>query len=173
MKTCTTCRAPKPLTEFHRHRRTRDGYAPICKTCRGRYLDAHRVESAARDARYNAAHRERITAKNHYRWAHSPKAAAFSSYKNMVFCAEWDTEKDTPNACVAFSRNAENWMLAHCKCPGVGWELHVEKTPDYPCGYFGPTGIRWVNRSDLHENIELARALRIIERAGYTVHPPK
>lgn len=34
MKTCTACRLPKPLDDFHRHPLTRDGRRPECKDCR-------------------------------------------------------------------------------------------------------------------------------------------
>lgn len=33
MKTCTKCKEEKPLTEFYKHKLTKDGFAPHCKTC--------------------------------------------------------------------------------------------------------------------------------------------
>lgn len=34
MKTCTKCRATKPVTEFHRFVHAKDGLTPHCKSCR-------------------------------------------------------------------------------------------------------------------------------------------
>lgn len=33
-KQCTKCFETKPLTEFHKHKREKDGYRAACKTCR-------------------------------------------------------------------------------------------------------------------------------------------
>lgn len=57
MKTCITCKAPKPLEQFFRRTASRDGHAPLCKLCSGaaarehaklnreRSLETHRVRS--------------------------------------------------------------------------------------------------------------------------------
>ncbi len=37
MKTCTKCRASKPLEDFHRHRGTKDGRFCYCKSCTNQY----------------------------------------------------------------------------------------------------------------------------------------
>jgi len=34
MKTCTKCHQPKPLGEFRRYNRTRDGLDTQCRSCR-------------------------------------------------------------------------------------------------------------------------------------------
>lgn len=33
MKTCSKCNQDKPLTEFHKQTRSKDGYQPACKSC--------------------------------------------------------------------------------------------------------------------------------------------
>lgn len=34
MKRCTQCGEAKPLSDFHRHKREKDGYQPWCRLCR-------------------------------------------------------------------------------------------------------------------------------------------
>lgn len=136
------------------------------------WYQTHKKEKGVRDKAFRESHREWGTARRHYYMAHSVKHPQFGSYKSMKFYPKWDTAKGTPRATVVFSKNAEKWMKAHCPCPGKGWELHVEKTSRHPFGYFGPGGIRWMERIDRHQKIELAKALRIVEGAGYKVIAP-
>ena len=49
MKTCSKCKEQKPLDEFYRNRRTKDGKASWCKEC-------HR----ARSREYGRTHREEV-----------------------------------------------------------------------------------------------------------------
>ena len=63
-KTCAYCHTRKPLTEYHRAQRTRDGLCRRCKTCcaairRLRYLK-NREQVLNRQREYYAAHREDI-----------------------------------------------------------------------------------------------------------------
>jgi len=37
MKTCSKCKQDKPLTEFRKDKSKKDGYSPMCKTCRDLY----------------------------------------------------------------------------------------------------------------------------------------
>jgi hypothetical protein len=41
MKTCSVCQLPKAFQEFHKDRRRKDGYFPICKSCRADKKKAH------------------------------------------------------------------------------------------------------------------------------------
>jgi deoxycytidylate deaminase len=49
-KTCTRCGIKKPLTEFYRDRRRKDGYRPSCKKCFGRSVE--RIRDAEKNAAY-------------------------------------------------------------------------------------------------------------------------
>ena len=70
-KTCAGCHKRKPLTEYHRGQRTRDGLCRRCKTCcaeirRLRYLK-NREQVLTLQREYYAAHREEIlTAQKEY-----------------------------------------------------------------------------------------------------------
>ena len=83
-KTCTTCKAVKPLGEFYRDGRRKDGRYSECKTCtkeRRRLADADKRRKAAnarraadpakaraRDARYYRDHQEaRAESQRRYR----------------------------------------------------------------------------------------------------------
>ncbi|KPI33296.1 HNH endonuclease [Actinobacteria bacterium OV450] len=46
MKTCTRCRAEKPLTEFHRNKRSSDGRHSACKLCRSANPERYRPQGA-------------------------------------------------------------------------------------------------------------------------------
>lgn len=41
MKTCTTCKEVKPVTEFHKDARSASGYCHECKICRNRRTREH------------------------------------------------------------------------------------------------------------------------------------
>lgn len=41
LKSCTKCRALKPLSEFYRNRNRGDGYQNYCKVCHRAYAQAH------------------------------------------------------------------------------------------------------------------------------------
>ena len=50
-KRCTHCGKVKPLSEFHRNKRSRDGYRPDCKQCRSdgvtrKFCPAHTGQTA-------------------------------------------------------------------------------------------------------------------------------
>lgn len=76
MKTCRTCGEAKPVTEYHRHARTRDRLDARCKECKRAWADERR--EAITDARraYYAEHQERLDARSrayheknpHVRW---------------------------------------------------------------------------------------------------------
>lgn len=47
-KICSRCKTEKPLEEFHRHRKHKDGHRSCCKECRSKGVvtsDAHRLRS--------------------------------------------------------------------------------------------------------------------------------
>jgi hypothetical protein len=45
MKTCKVCQDPKPLTEFYRQARTKDGLCGKCKTCHKAYTKIYLKEN--------------------------------------------------------------------------------------------------------------------------------
>jgi 5-methylcytosine-specific restriction endonuclease McrA len=52
MKTCTQCKIDKPLSEFHKHSRHKDGLANICKLCK-----------SVNDKEYRLTHLEQISSR--------------------------------------------------------------------------------------------------------------
>ena len=74
-KICNKCSESKPLSEFHKHRRQKDGLNPTCKRCvrqyqqknrehiairRREYYQANREKEIRRDVLYNRANRDKI-----------------------------------------------------------------------------------------------------------------
>ena len=48
MKKCTKCKEVKPLTDFHKHKKTRDGTHNTCKVCWLKRTNAWRKENKKR-----------------------------------------------------------------------------------------------------------------------------
>src|ERR1700685_2188606 len=57
MKTCHVCYQPKPLTEYYKHKKAKDGYGYVCKEC-----------SRARSKRWNQENKERVNENNRRYW---------------------------------------------------------------------------------------------------------
>ena len=66
MKTCTKCGGEQSLTEFHVHRKAKDGLASWCKTCKSSKNAAWRAANPGYHQTYGAA----------YRFAHPERARA-------------------------------------------------------------------------------------------------
>lgn len=177
MKTCPKCGREKDASEFHRSKDTKDGLQSLCKLCskaaNAAWHATNPERAKARSAAYHSANPEHVTAGHHYVCAHNPLSARHQNYKNMIFHPAWDTARGTPKAAATFARNASAWMRTNgCARPGSGYALHVDKTnPLYPHGYFGPDGIRWVPKRDVHEKREIAKMFAYAEHYGYTVAP--
>lgn len=56
MKRCGYCKTAKPLSEFHRNRANRDGYAGRCKPCRMDTQDYYGRDGQAGKVNYDRAH---------------------------------------------------------------------------------------------------------------------
>lgn len=112
MKPCTRCGTEKPLDEYHRNKRKKDGRDPDCKACasarrarpeakaqRAEYRAANRVRIAdwratyyaenreqilARKAEYNAEHRDQIRAYDAEYRAGNPHVMWESNYRRRA-----------------------------------------------------------------------------------------
>lgn len=62
MKTCTQCGEEKPLAEYHRDARAKDGLRPACKTCVKAYLAEYYKANADRLRAHRATNVDRIRA---------------------------------------------------------------------------------------------------------------
>jgi hypothetical protein len=71
-KRCKTCGEEKPLEEFYRHKRTKDGRNTECKECTKRravaWQNANPVQAAKRKQRWVGENREKV-AETKRRWA--------------------------------------------------------------------------------------------------------
>ena len=84
MKTCNKCGETKALTEFSKHKRTRDGLETQCKNCRNiiqkAYCKANPEKEKARHKTYSKTNPEKIKA---YKKAyHQTPAGKISQYKS-------------------------------------------------------------------------------------------
>jgi len=76
-KRCTKCGTVKPLSEFYKRTKSRDGHAYKCKACEKAYKAANVEAIAARGKAWNASHKEERAAYDKvYRAANKGKVAA-------------------------------------------------------------------------------------------------
>ena len=67
MKKCSKCKIQKPLVEFHRNKRAKDGRKSHCKSCTAQHYEENKEKIIERVARYRAENKEKIAEKN-ARW---------------------------------------------------------------------------------------------------------
>ena len=84
MKTCTKCGEVKPITEFGKHAKTRDGLRACCKTCNSiataAYVTANKDKVAAKRAAWRAANPDKVRAhKEAYYAANIDKVKAYKA----------------------------------------------------------------------------------------------
>jgi hypothetical protein len=88
MKACTKCGEIKPVGEFHRRTRSRDGLTPQCKACAHQRsladYGANRDRRRQAQERWRADNREHVQAKRR-EWAEqNPERAAFLSRRSHL-----------------------------------------------------------------------------------------
>jgi hypothetical protein len=112
----------------------------------GRFKGVHPPRREARTDFYNSAH-------DHYFSAHHSTSPHYTLYRFMMFHPEWDLGKGLKTAASVFASNAEQWAIKNqmAQRPEPGRQLHVRKTSKHPFGYFGPGGVIWAARVDVHD----------------------
>jgi len=78
-KICRTCKQEKPLSEFNKDKRQKDGYATQCKECKHAY-DKARYERIKNDPEYHA---KKLEHGKKYRETHKEQIKAYSDEYNM------------------------------------------------------------------------------------------
>lgn len=78
-KICRTCKKEKPLSEFNKDRRQKDGFATQCKECKHAY-DKARYERIKNDPEYHA---KKLEHGKKYRESHKEQIQAYSTEYNM------------------------------------------------------------------------------------------
>ncbi len=79
-KQCTKCGQEKPLEDFHRNVRSKDGFRTICKMCRAEYYQENREAFLSYQVEYRMDNREATLAyASEYREANKDKIAARSA----------------------------------------------------------------------------------------------
>ncbi|MGP5731233.1 HNH endonuclease [Arthrobacter rhombi] len=75
MKACTRCGEDKPLEDFHKRKRARDGHTSYCKACKRLEAETYRDARREHDKAHRAANREQLNAQRRASYAASPNAA--------------------------------------------------------------------------------------------------
>ena len=142
MKTCKTCDTSKDVSSFGKHKDTKDGYRPVCKSCRSAaqqvWAMANVEKVAAYKSKYYEDNKERLTEykaahyqdnKDHYsdlhrQWVSNNKAASAShsaAYRAAKLNAtpEWLT--DTHKA-----HMKRTYALSEMMTEATGTTYHVD-----------------------------------------------
>ena len=84
-KTCKICGRILPLSEFHKHRITKDGHNTICKVCISVKSSKYRssIEFKIKQKEYNQTHKKRNTFLKK-RWKENNPEKVKECNKNMV-----------------------------------------------------------------------------------------
>ena len=163
MKLCSTCKASKPYTEFHRCASKADGHYSQCKPCASAkskaWYEANKVARAVSMKVWNEANKESLAAATRrYRERHPEKIAAAN---------ERDAEQKRLNNRAWYERNKEAKRAANRE-----WS---KKNPARHCANVVLRKLRvqqacpaWADRDAIAAVYERARALQ--EQTGTEHH---
>lgn len=127
MKTCTKCGETKPYSEYHVHKKTKDGYKSSCKVCRNLESAAYRSANPEKATQSWKSWRDKnpeLTKERNKAWreANLEKAKARSAAwylanaeKTKARAAEWylsNIEKAKANAAAYLAKNPEKFKAA-------------------------------------------------------------
>ena len=151
VKTCSTCKAEKPRSEFHRKADAKDGLPPHCKECK-----------RGRDAAYRARNIERLRAYDIARYQHPARKAASNASAKRVY------EKDKP---AALKKMAE-YARAHPEAVRKAKNAYTARNPAKTLAKVRRRQARklnatpaWANQFFIEEIYELAR-MRTQQKTG-------
>jgi len=123
MKTCFTCKIPKPLTDFNRQSSARDGYKAVCRVCdrarQARYARKRGIPQQKKRTRDTDTHRECMRCRDMFprdQFSRCPRGAdGLSAYCRgcMVRVVMQDKEKHAANTRNWRKRNPEKHLPAH------------------------------------------------------------
>lgn len=85
MKTCSKCGETKPLSDFNRHKKHRDGHTTICRSCTAAYRQLPEVKARGRVTRMESYYRNREREAGYNRsWRESHPAERSAATKRWV-----------------------------------------------------------------------------------------
>jgi len=103
VKKCSKCEITKDLSEFHRHKQSKDGYKPRCKDCRNatnakyrcdnpeyykKWRDEHKEYMKEYNSGYHSQHKDRLNKERVARANRNPEAT--KAYKRAWYKANQD-----------------------------------------------------------------------------------
>ncbi len=141
-KTCNTCGVEKPLSEYHRDRHKRDGWAGICKACRipqeREYYGQNREAVLTKQRLYYGRNRESLLAKDraYYRRNRSKLLARDRAWKK--------SRPEVARAGALVQAAVARGRLHQGPCEGCGSRARIDAHHD---DYSKPLDVRWLCRS--------------------------
>lgn len=125
MKACNECGEEKPLTEFHRNAKSKDGHLNSCKPCRKIYSDKYRKSESAKE--------------NRKRYLSSPEGRAVVDKHNKLWKERNKLKCRAHNLVNAHIRRGKIAKGESCEVCGDSDRLHAHHDD-----YSKPTEIRWL-----------------------------
>ncbi len=143
-KECIQCNTAKPLTEFHKNKRTGDGHCNACKACRKEYKKAYQAANSEKireqKKAYYAVNRDQIL-ENGRAWREKNKEA------RAKYTAEYDAEYKTKYPAKIKAINAVNNAIKAgrmarpdlCECCGSKCKVQA-----HHCDYSKQIDVEWL-----------------------------
>lgn len=184
MKTCTRCGESKPLEDFNKNSRTKDGLTPHCKSCRKAHREATKEQLSQKDREnYQKNREERLEYARKYRHAHKAEIAEWKkSYRiqNREKLATKDRKYRLANLSkilhlrrVKYASNPEKYLAQAREWSNNNVEKANETKRKWAVlnpGKASAAGKKWRdNNPDKRADMKLRRRARIAQNAVYEV----
>jgi hypothetical protein len=105
-KTCTKCRASKPLSEFGKHKASPSGFRPVCRAC-------HSAENTARRSAQRAVARVKREAERAALKPQRDEARRKSANERLARWREANRERDRSNSRARWAKDADRLRAYH------------------------------------------------------------
>ena len=160
MKTCNTCKAEKPLSEFNKHIRRKDGLEGQCKSCKKEYREKNKESIHERNKQYRKNNKDKIKEAKRKNYLKNKKRIVKRVYEyekkrkatDPLFKMTCNLRNRTSKAFKSkgYSKNTKTQEML-----GVDWEVakqHIERQ--------FTKGMNWDNYGEWHidHDIPLAKA---------------
>ena len=95
MKKCTKCKTEKPITEFHKHKGSKDGLYPSCKICYKQHYKQYYAKNKENYRKRGKIYREKNPIKfKQYRDQYDKEFQSKTNYRKKYLKYRWETDPE-------------------------------------------------------------------------------